>query len=100
MQADKNIAVQDEGRIDAPLRTAIPNGWLTRLFGCRHRSMSPPFTGGEETYRSCMRCGARRLFDVERGRVTGAYYYAPISSLYEPPLPKRLPGEKDKHGDG
>jgi hypothetical protein len=46
--------------------------------------MSPPFTGGEETYRSCMRCGARRLFNVERGKMTGAYYYASLSSLYEP----------------
>ena len=94
MPADKNIAVQDEGRTDAPLPTAIPNGWLTRLFGCRHRVMSPPFTGGEETYRTCMRCGARRLFNVERGRMTGTYYYAPLSSLYEPLSPK-----KGKHGD-
>lgn len=92
MQADQDTAVQHEGRPDAPLRTAIPNGWLTRLFGCRHRNMSPPFTGGAETYRSCMRCGARRLFNVERGRMTGAYYYAPLSSLYETPTPKRPPG--------
>lgn len=83
MKAVKNMAVEDAGRTDSPLQTAVPNRWLTRLFGCRHRQMSPPFTGGEETYRSCMRCGARRLFDVERGRMTGAYYYAPISSLYE-----------------
>ena len=88
MQTDKNLAAPDEVRANALSLTAIPNGWLTRLFGCRHRNMSPPYTGGEETYRSCMRCGARRLFSVERGRMTGAYYYAPISSLYEPPLPK------------
>ena len=100
MRSGKNVAVQDEGRSDAPLRTAIPNRWLTRLFGCRHRSMSPPFTGGEETYRSCMRCGARRVFDVERGRMTGAYYYAPLCALYEPATPKRPMGEKGKHGDG
>ena len=84
MQADKNMAVQNEARTDALSLTAIPNGWLTRLFGCRHRNMSPPFTGGAETYRSCMRCGARRLFDAERAKMTGAYYYAPLSSLYEP----------------
>ena len=82
MQAVKNMAVQDEGRTASPLQTATPNRWLTRLFGCRHRNMSPPFTGGEETYRSCMRCGARRLFNVERGKMTGAYYYAPLSDLY------------------
>jgi hypothetical protein len=99
MQADKNIAAPDEGHADAPSLTAIPNGWLTRLFGCRHRNMCPPFTRGAETYRSCMRCGARRLFNVERGRMTGAYYYAPLSSLYEPPCRKDSEGEKDKHGD-
>jgi hypothetical protein len=100
MQADKNIAVQDEGRADAPSPTAIPNGWLTRLFGCRHRNMSPPFTGGEETYRTCMRCGARRLFNVERGKMTGAYYYAPLSSLYEPQRREDSPREKGTYGDG
>ena len=99
MQADKNMAAQDEGRADSQLRTAIPNGWLTRLFGCRHRNMSPPFTGGEETYRTCMQCGARRLFNVERGRMTGAYYYAPISVLYEPQRRKDSRGEKDNYGD-
>jgi hypothetical protein len=94
MQADKNTAAQDEGRTDSPLKTAIPNGWLTRLFGCRHRNMSPPFTGGEETYRSCMRCGARRLFNVERGKMTGPYYYAPLSVLYETRQRKDSRGEE------
>ena len=98
MRADKNMALQDEGRTGAPLPTAMPNRWLTRLFGCRHRNMSPPFTGGAETYRSCMRCGARRLFDVERGRMTGAYYYAPRSSLCEPQRRNYSGGEKGKHG--
>jgi hypothetical protein len=42
-----------------------------------------------------MSCGARRLFNVGRGRMTGAYYYAPLSVLYEPPTPKGLPrGER------
>lgn len=100
MQADKNIAVQDEGRTDAPSPTAIPNRWLTRLFGCRHRNMSPPFTGGEETYRTCMRCGARRLFNVERGKMTGAYYYAPLSSLYEPQRREDSAKDKGTYGDG
>jgi hypothetical protein len=94
MKAVKDMAAQDGGGTESPTRTAIPNGWLTRLFGCRHRNMSPPFTGGEETYRSCMRCGARRLFDVERGRMTGAYYYAPLSALYGPPSPKRRTGRE------
>lgn len=99
MQAIKNIAAQAEGRTESPLRAANPIRWLTRLFGCRHRNMSPPYTGDEETYRSCMNCGARRLFNVGRGKMTGAYYYAPISVLYETPSPKGLAGEKGQHGD-
>jgi len=94
MRAVKNVAVRDEGRTDAKLQTSIPNRWLARLFGCRHGQMSPPFTGGDETYRSCMRCGARRLFSVERGKMTGAYYYAPLSSLYEPQRRNDSRGER------
>ena len=45
MQADKNITAQGEGRTGASLLTAIPNRWLTRLFGCRHRHMSPFYRG-------------------------------------------------------
>jgi hypothetical protein len=99
MQAAKILTVQDEARPDSSLQPAIPNRWLTRLFGCKHRKMSPPFTRGQDTYCTCMNCGARRLFNAGRGKMTGAYYYAPLSVLYEPPLPKRLPGEKDKDGD-
>jgi hypothetical protein len=98
MQAFKNMAVQNEGRRDAPLQ-AISNSWLTRIFGCRHRNMSSPFTGGEETYRSCMSCGARRVFNEGRSKMTGPYYYAPISVLYASPLPKGLAGEKGNYGD-
>lgn len=94
MQAVKNIAAQAGGGTDSPLRAAIQNHWLARLFGCRHRNMSPPYTGGEDTYRSCMSCGARRSFSVGRGRMTGVYYYAPVSDLYGSPLPKGPAGEK------
>ena len=61
--------------------------------------MSPPFTGGEDTYRSCMRCGARRQFNTERGKMTGVYYYAPLTSLYESRSRKDSPGEKGQHDD-
>jgi hypothetical protein len=84
MKPVKIFNVQDEGRADPSTRTAIPNGWLTRLFGCKHRKMSPPFTGPDETYCSCMNCGARRLFSVGRGKMTGTYYYPPVSDLYDP----------------
>jgi hypothetical protein len=45
-----------------------------------------------------MSCGARRLFNEGRGKMTGAYYYAPLSDLYESPPPKAL-AEKGDYGD-
>jgi len=61
--------------------------WLTRLFGCWHKQMSPPFTRDSETYCSCMNCGARRQFNLGRGKMTGAYYFSPPSELYESRAP-------------
>ena len=45
-----------------------------RVFGCWHRRMSLPFTRGGETYRTCVNCGARRRYDLERWRMTGPFY--------------------------
>jgi hypothetical protein len=59
--------------------------WLTRIFGCWHGKMNSPFTHKSETYRTCMKCGARRHFNLMRSRMTGAYYYALPSALYGSP---------------
>lgn len=48
---------------------------LRRVFGCWHRDMSLPFSRDNETYRRCVACGARRLFDLERWAMVGPYYY-------------------------
>lgn len=29
------------------------------LFGCRHKELSRAFTSGNETYKVCLKCGAR-----------------------------------------
>ena len=47
---------------------------LIRTFGCWHLEMSLPFTRGNETYRTCVNCGARRRFDLERWTMVGEFY--------------------------
>lgn len=44
------------------------------MFFCWHRKMSRPFTRDGETYRVCLRCGARRQFDLEQWKTKGDYY--------------------------
>ena len=48
---------------------------LQRLLGCWHLKLSLPFTRGTDTYRTCIRCGARRRFDLEQWKMTGGFYY-------------------------
>ena len=73
--------------IDAMVEEAVVNRWsfesahfstikraLKRVFGCWHREMSLPFTRGNETYRTCVNCGARRRFDLERWTMVGEFY--------------------------
>jgi hypothetical protein len=52
-------------------------GFLAKLFGCRHRDLSRPFTYGRQSYRACLRCGARRNFNTETLTSSGAFYYPP-----------------------
>ena len=46
-----------------------------RIFGCWHGNMSRPFSRGNETYRTCVACGARRRFDLEQREMVGSFYY-------------------------
>ena len=46
-----------------------------RVFGCWHLNMSRPFSRGNETYRTCVACGARRRFDLQRWQMVGSFYY-------------------------
>ena len=48
---------------------------LRRVFGCWHLRMGLPFTRGNETYRTCVTCGARRRFDLAQWTTVGSFYY-------------------------
>jgi hypothetical protein len=48
---------------------------LRSVFGCWHMEMGRPQTQGEETYRACLGCGARRRFDPESWRMFGEFYF-------------------------
>ena len=45
-----------------------------RVFGCWHVNLSRPFSRGNETYRTCVACGARRSFDLEQWKMVGSFY--------------------------
>jgi hypothetical protein len=49
---------------------------VNRVLSCWHLQMSRPFTQGRESYRSCLRCGMRRPFDLQTWKATG-YFYSP-----------------------
>ena len=84
MQAVQARSKQYANRIDSSALISLPIYWLTHMFGCWHlQKLGAPFTRDKETYRTCMRCGARRQFDVERSKHIGSYYYPPISVLYD-----------------
>ena len=68
-------AVLEQTRINQPgLLTGSISRVFRRVLGCWHRHMSLPFTRGNETYRTCVDCGARRRFDLERWTMVGAFY--------------------------
>ena len=53
-------------------------GIFARLFGCWHTRLSRPFVDGKIVYRSCLRCGARRLYDPKTLRSYGNFYYPSV----------------------
>lgn len=52
-------------------------GFIDKLFGCRHRNVSRPFTKGKVSYRVCIECGARKRFETSSFKTVGSFYYAP-----------------------
>ena len=57
---------------------------VKRIFGCWHRDMSLPFSRDNKSYRTCIACGARRRFDLERWTMIGPFYYPGVSSRWSP----------------
>ena len=64
------------------VRFAPITGVLRRAFGCWHLQMSLPFTRDNETYRTCVDCGARRRFDLDRWAMVGDFYRPPPHSAF------------------
>jgi len=56
-------------------------GLFVTLFGCWHKELSRPFTIGQDSYRACLDCGARKQFDTENLRTFGAFHYPPTVLL-------------------
>ncbi len=73
-QAGKNLSVLVPDLVGKMGRAAA------RVFGCWHVNMSRPFSRGNETYRTCLSCGARRRFDLEQWETVGSFYYAERNS--------------------
>ena len=48
---------------------------VNRVFGCWHLRLSLPFTRGDETYQTCISCGARRRYDLDQWTAVGGFYY-------------------------
>lgn len=59
----------------------IKIGLLAQLFGCWHKQISRPFTIGNDSYRACLHCGARKPFDTETLKTFGSFHYPPTVSL-------------------
>ncbi|NNE99930.1 MAG: hypothetical protein HKN25_12995 [Pyrinomonadaceae bacterium] len=56
-------------------------GIVGKIFGCWHKELSRPFTNRRASYRSCLRCGARKKFDPNTLKTYGPYYYPPAISF-------------------
>jgi hypothetical protein len=73
MEAVVQDAIIDVGALTRGLKE-IKKG-LRRVVGCWHLEMSLPFTRDNETYRTCITCGARRRFDLEQWTMVGDFYH-------------------------
>jgi hypothetical protein len=61
-------------RIDLKTRLDSIGYLINRIFSCWHIRMSRPFTHERESYRTCLRCGMRRAFDVDIWKSQGRFY--------------------------
>ena len=52
-------------------------GLVAKLFGCKHKALTRPFTNNDKSYRACLECGARTEFDTQSFRTLGTFYYPP-----------------------
>jgi hypothetical protein len=76
-QIAENIINRTDGAFGAQI------GIFGKVFGCWHKQLSRPFTSVEESYRTCLGCGARKQFDTQTLKTFGPFYYPPSISLVE-----------------
>lgn len=69
--------VNSETKSDAGL-FANKVGLIGKLFGCGHGELSRPFSHGKVGYRSCLKCGAIKQFNLETLETFGGFYYPSI----------------------
>ena len=53
-------------------------GLIGKLFGCGHGDLSRPFSQGKIGYRSCLKCGAVKQFNLETLETFGGFYYPSV----------------------
>ncbi len=53
-------------------------GLFSKIFGCKHQSLSRPFSNGKIGYTVCLMCGARKGFNTETLQSFGSFYFAPV----------------------
>jgi hypothetical protein len=56
-------------------------GVIASVFGCWHMNLTRPFISGDEAYRACLHCGARKHYDTESLQTYGSFYFPPEISL-------------------
>ena len=77
---EQNLTVERvDDRNDDSLGTRM--GLLGKLFGCRHKDLSRPFTTNEGSYRTCLECGAHTGFDISSFKTLGGFYYPPVGAV-------------------
>ena len=76
-QTIKSIAASPGNEFGAKI------GLVGKLFGCWHKQLSRPFTNNKSSYRTCLRCGARKRFDAQNLKTFGPFYYPPAITSRE-----------------
>ena len=59
---------------------------VARILGCWHTQMSRPFSHQGQAYRSCLKCGAQRKFNLGNWKMQGEFYYNRTSTNQMYPL--------------
>lgn len=57
------------------MATGVAGAAVAVLRGCWHQNMSWPIRIQEQSYRVCLGCGVKRLFDEQSFRSYGPYSY-------------------------